>query len=343
MNRVDVLATLSHYADHVAPVWKALPADVRGEFYTSQDALGHVRDTLGIDARGLPSRRERANLPKRLTIVAAYRDLRRTHRMQRPSVYMQHGNGQTFVGKKHPGHLTLATHHQRVVLHLVPAERCVPWIETGQPVAVVGCPKLDRWHPAQSKPRTDPPTVAIAWHWDAPFLPETRSAWPFYQEALPVLKAMEDAGEIRLMGHGHPLIIDEIIPHYERHGIHYTRSFEDVMREADIYVNDASSTLYEFASLDRPVVVMNCPHYRRDVEHGLRFWANADVGVQVDGPEEVPDAIRYALTDPPEQRAARRRGVQAAYEYTDGQCARRAAEAILGALKQVAYIHTSTE
>lgn len=334
MNRIDVLATLPHYADHIAPVWHALPPEVRGEFYTLRASIPHIRK-LGIEPVILPPIRRRALLPKRLTIVAAYRDLKQVDRMQRPSTYIEHGNGQTFVGKKHVGHLTLATHHERLVLKLLPASRCIEWIQNGLPTAVVGCPKLDAWHPARPKHRWSPPVVAIAWHWDAPFLPETKSAWPHYRSVLALLKQMELDGEIQLLGHGHPHLIDQLIPHYRKLGIRFTRRFEDVMREADLYINDASSTLYEFASLDRPVVVMNAPWYRRDVEHGLRFWANADVGVQVDGPEEVPDAIRYALTDPPEQQAARRRGVQAAYEYTDGQCARRAAEAILEAHRRL--------
>lgn len=329
MNRLDVIATYAHYLDHIAPIWHALPGDARGTFWVAPGLVNYAAQK-GITATPIPKRPREMRTPT-LTLTAAYRDLKRAYRAGRPAVYMQHGNGQTFIGRKHPAYLG-TTHNELVRLYLAPAERCVTHMQTTAPISVVGCPKLDQWHPPAPKPRDTPPTVAIAWHWDAQWLPETRSAYYHYRPALRMLKDMEEAGEIRLLGHSHPLIIQEIIPEYEALGIEYTRSFEEVMRRADLYVNDASSTLYEFASLDRPVVVMNCPLYRKDVEHGLRFWSNADVGIQVEGPRDLPDAIRLALSDPPEQQANRQRGVQAAYAYTDGRCAARAAEAILSIL-----------
>ena len=59
------------------------------------------------------------------------------------------------------------------------------------------------------------------------------------------------------------------------------RDFDEVMERSTLYICDNSSTLYEFASTGRPVVVLNAPWFRRDIEHGLRFWEHADVGVSV--------------------------------------------------------------
>ena len=54
----------------------------------------------------------------------------------------------------------------------------------------------------------------------------------------------------------------EAIRFYEAHGIEYVPDFDDVLRRADVYACDNSSTLYEFASTGRPVVVLNAPWYR---------------------------------------------------------------------------------
>ncbi len=324
--KVDALATLSHYAAHIAPIWHALPEENRGNFYTVPGGKPHI-ERHGIEPAVITRRAPRGDI----TLVAAYRDLRRAYRLGRKCVYMQHGNGQTFREKHHLAYLggKLAP---GIELVLVPHQRCLEVMTTEAKTAVIGCPKLDKWHPAKPKTRGKPPVVAISWHWDGPHCPETRSAWPHYQTVLPLLKTMEDAGEITVLGHGHPLLLSRLVPEYERLGIAWTADFEEVLETADVYVNDSSSTLYEFCSLDRPAVVMNAPWYRRDVEHGLRFWANADVGVQVDHPDEVPAAIRRALKDPRSQQKARKRGVEAAYAFTDGRCAERAAEAILAAL-----------
>jgi len=112
-------------------------------------------------------------------------------------------------------------------------------------------------------------------------------------------------------------------------GIEPVEDFEDVLERADLYMCDNSSTLFEFASVGRPVVVLNAPWYRRHIEHGLRFWEAATVGVQVDHPAELRDAVMQALEDPPEQQAARQAAVRIAYTYTDGQASKRAAQEIL--------------
>jgi CDP-glycerol glycerophosphotransferase (TagB/SpsB family) len=59
-------------------------------------------------------------------------------------------------------------------------------------------------------------------------------------------------------------------------------------------VCDTSSTIYEFASLDRPVIVLNSPLYRKDIKHGLRFWDNIP-GIMIDNPWELPSAIDEAV------------------------------------------------
>jgi CDP-glycerol glycerophosphotransferase (TagB/SpsB family) len=166
--------------------------------------------------------------------------------------------------------------------------------------------------------------IAFAFHWGCKTSPETGSAWTHYAVVLP-----ETAIRYKVLGHGHPHIIDSLTPQYKRMGIEVVRDLDEVFERADLMCFDATSAGYEFASLGRPVVVLNAPWYRRDVNFGLRFWDHADVGVNVDEPGGLLAGIEEALMDSPEQSAKRRAAVEAAYAYTDGKCTERAAMAIL--------------
>jgi UDP-N-acetylglucosamine:LPS N-acetylglucosamine transferase len=152
--------------------------------------------------------------------------------------------------------------------------------------------------------------------------PETRPTLNHFTPAFVHLKE-----RFRVLGHGHPRLYG-IERDYRRAGIEYVPEFADVCRRADVYVCDNSSTLYEFAATGRPVVVLNGPGYRRDVHHGLRFWEAADVGIQVDHPRDLPDAVAEALSDPPKRRRAREAALDLVYAHRSG-AAERAAEAIV--------------
>jgi hypothetical protein len=70
----------------------------------------------------------------------------------------------------------------------------------------------------------------------------------------------------------------------------------DVRKFANLLICDNSSLMYEMSYLGRNVVALNAPWYRRDVEHGLRFWQWR--GIQVDTPEEL---LALDFTDRSEQ------------------------------------------
>lgn len=336
MRKIDAIATYVHYAEHMLPIWLSIPEELRGTFYASKKTERFLKSKK-VQAVVFARRNRKVPLSDNLTLVASFRDLKIANMSKRATVYMQHGTGQAFQGSTggNTGHIP--TRHDAVSntqLYLTPSsyhiDQMAPY--TKAPIVPIGCPKLDVWHTQPEKPKSDPPVVALAFHWDRHTFPETRSAWDFYKPHFNLLTDMRDAGEIELLGHGHPLMRDVFMPVYRRHKIPFAKYFTEVLEKADILLNDASSVLFEFASLDRPVVVLNTPWYRKDVEHGLRFWEHANIGIQVDNPEtELQAAIRNSLAYDPnkEQRHA---AVQAAYEYTDGSCAEKAVEAILEVL-----------
>jgi CDP-glycerol glycerophosphotransferase (TagB/SpsB family) len=108
---------------------------------------------------------------------------------------------------------------------------------------------------------------------------------------------------------------------YRRAGINVVRDFADVCRQADLYITDNSSSLYEFAATGRPVVVLNAPWYRRDVHHGLRFW-DAIPGPQVDHSRDlVPTVLKALETDTTDLRES---ALAKVYAYRSGAAERAA-------------------
>jgi CDP-glycerol:poly(glycerophosphate) glycerophosphotransferase len=175
------------------------------------------------------------------------------------------------------------------------------------------------------------PLVVVSFHWDCGHIPECGNCWDYYAGELYRLARMSDEERgWRLAGHAHPMA-PEIFQWWQAIGVPTFQHFSDVLDHADLYVCDNSSTLYEFASTDRPVVVLNRPEYRRDVDHGGRFWRWANVGLQVDEPGMLADGVRNALADADGFREQRQRVVAEVYAYTDGHATDRAVAAVLAA------------
>jgi hypothetical protein len=300
---IDAYGSNRHYLDHLRPIWDRLPN--RGRFWTG-DSQERDRDTP--------------------VLVACWRDAQ----TMRPSpiVYVEHGAGQTYQETGtwngcYPGGEGL----DHVVLFICPNETVADaWHRTypGTPTAVVGCPKLDRWHQGAVTPRTELPTVAVTFHWQCGVVPETRSGYLHYSPALSALAADR---RWNLLGHGHPRIWHRMERIWNRLSVESTPDLADVFDRADLLVMDNTSAGYEFASLGRPVVAVNIPAYRRDVHHGLRFW-DYPPGLQCDTPGALVDTVAVALEDPPAAQEIRRRAVEAVYAHTDGQATDRAVSAI---------------
>lgn len=312
---IDFYATERHFLDHLRPTWLALRPARRGTFYALRAIAGHA-GRRGLDVVPVDSIYDRERLPAsdNPTVVAGYGDLKRARLASRSSFALaQHGAGQSYGADP-----AIARHHSYaggadcddVELFLVPNDHAAVRYREAYPAAVVdvvGSPMLDELPrgPAESADLV----VATGFHWDCQLGTETGSA---IRDFAPVLGAVARAfpGAI---GHGHPRRPD-LAWRYKAAGIEYVRDFAEVCARASVYVCDNSSTLFEFAATGRPVVVLNDRRFRRDREHGLRFWEAADVGIQVDSPADLVAAIRTAIADPPELAAARQAALELIYQ-----------------------------
>ncbi|MCC6619470.1 MAG: hypothetical protein IT341_10590 [Chloroflexi bacterium] len=320
MTTIDLLASEPHFADHLAPIWQQLPQRVRGAFVIpAHQAATAAR--LGI-RRGHPI--------SDAVLVASWGDHKRARKFGYERIArIEHGIGQSF-SDDHPAYAG-GIGCDDVELFLVPNQVAGRRWQAAYPraqVAVVGCPKNDR-PPIHF--RSSPPIVVVSFHWGGnASQPETTSAWDDFAGAV---LALRDDARFRLAIHGHPKAAPRIEPWARRHRLEFIPTFDQVLQVAAAYVCDGVSTLYEFAATDRPVVVLNAAAYRRDVEHGLRFWREASVGIQVDVGADLGAAIALALEDRPEQRRLRRASVRRVYAHR-GDASRRAAASLTGWLEQ---------
>lgn len=313
---IDAFATELHYVEHLAPIWSALRPDERGTFGTIKRLMPLFTRLTGCQAS---PRRPRGDGP---VLVAGFKDMRMVNR---PAILVEHGAGQDYAdgSPSNPG----GGERHRVVLFLCPNEsvalRNAQWYSA--PAVVVGCPKMDAWHRRDKRAEKigKDVTVAISFHYDSTQIQEARSAFPHYRRALRHL-----AQSFTTIGHGHPRAFAKYEPHYLQAGIEPVRHFDEVLERADIYVCDNSSTIPEFASTGRPVVFLNAPWYRADIDFGGRFWDWPRGQVQINDPDELVHGIAYALRDPWSARSARERMVRKVYAHTDGRAADRAVAAI---------------
>jgi hypothetical protein len=293
---VDAFATQPHYRDHITPIWNQIfPLD-RGVF---------ARNAGQLAGRTNP------------VVVAGYLDLFLVR--DRPVIFVEHGAGQTYSGRApaHPG----GRGREAVRLFICPSERVAELNRTAYPntpAVAVGAPTMDYYH--HRPPRPEAGVVAVAFHWNAQVCPESRSAFLHYRNVLGSL-----ARERQVIGHGHPRIEEPLRKFYAKVGIPWV-SLDEIYRRAEVLVVDNSSIGWEFLSLDRPVVWLNAPWYRRSVEHGMRFWELADSGVQVDEPGELSFAVSEALMDT--RRVRRHEVIEQVYFACDGKASLRAADAI---------------
>lgn len=326
---IDFIAAGSHFAEHLAPVYLALPESHRGQFFVKEKGItASVAERVkeyGITPVNA-MHMQRGGGP---VVVASSTDHSFANLRRRPMAYLNHGIGQT---ARHPNgsfvnnSSYVGTRARRnVALFLCPGPYPAGIMREIYPRAItveVGAPKMDKWH--GYKPHNETPVITCSFHWDAAHIvPEFGSAWREFIDVFCNLKGYQ------LYGHAHPRIAGLLKGEFEQRGVKFLEHFDEVLKVSDLYINENSSTLYEFASTGRPVVVLNPSFFRRNVWHGLRFWDAAHVGINCDHPGDLQKAVELALSDSSEQQAARHNAVNQVYSYTDGCASVRAAQALV--------------
>lgn len=331
-SRVDFYVSQPNYAAHLAPIWHALDPAERGRWHVANPRLRAPAVAEGVAvhdmAQGWPSG------PLRPCVVAGGTDA--AGMRQRPCILVEHGVGQAY-DVDHPSY-SGGCRRGSVALFLCPNEVVARRNADAYPeaqVAIIGSPRLDQLR--QRATSTDRTTAALSFHWDCRLTPESRWALPHYERALPdLVAALRKAGH-EVIGHGHPRFSVHFSRLWQRLGVEHVRDFTEVVDRAWLYVCDNSSTLYEWAALGRPVVVLDAPWYRQSVDLWPRFWSCADVGVRIADPLHLQPAVLLGLLDPPAVRARRQAIVDEVTPLLDGQGAQRAAAAIRSVLRDGSY------
>ena len=208
-----------------------------------------------------------------LVLVASTKDLRNNP----GAVYMDHGCGLQWHGPR-----TLDSIRADARGVLAPNEYLAGrYAAAGIVAGVVGTPKLDA---LLKVPRPSGP-VAISLHWTtvaySRVLGDYRGAFA------------ELAARVEVIGHGHPRAWSKLRPYWEGLGVEPVADFAEVVRRAGTYVCNHGSTIYEWAALDRPVVLLEVPGQERLIRtsSGLRYTDHAWVGEHAT-PETLVDVVR---------------------------------------------------
>lgn len=268
--KIDVVASLPHYLNHMLPIFEALPERLRGEVHP-------VREIA------------RRPHPGRAALVAGWQDVAELGG-RCPMIYVEHGAGQTYTGdervRRNPGYSgSGGERHHGVIGFIAPNQRVADRWRTA-PAVAAGCPKLDWWW--QHHRHGERWSVCFAWHWPGgQVCPEAESAWEHYAEELPeIAEAMRRQG-FDVYGHAHPRWLGRLDQKLADAGLTVLTDERQVFQTCETLIVDNSSLGAEFMALGRPVIWMNAPWYRRDVDHGDRFWTWPTLTMQVDGPVEL--------------------------------------------------------
>ena len=285
---IHAVSSRPNYWRHIRPVFEALPVEMRGEI---------------LD--GAHPRQQRLDRDD-VFLIGGFTDL--VAAGGRRAIYIEHGAGQTYVDARrhHRAHYAGGEHPDNVIGYICPNEIVAEsW---GRPAIAVGCPAL------KSVGSRTGGWVVITFHFDAPFVsPEARSARPHYLDDLHHIVTWVRMANWsnKVLGHAHPRDhrAERI---WKLLDVPFEPDPDEALRKASLVIADNTSFAYEAAALGIANVALNAPWYRRDVEHGLRFWEHPP-GLMVDDAWDLMKHDLHDWIDSGENRKIRRRAVKRAY------------------------------
>lgn len=317
--KIDLVASLPHYVDHALPIFEELPGDVRGRVQPLEYPPP------------FPT-------PGRAALVASWQDVAQLSG-RATMIYVEHGAGQGYAGDpasaRMPGYSTSGGERHLGVVGFIAPSQAVADRWTTAPAVAVGCPKLDRY---LREPRViDRWSVCFAWHWDGHSVSqEASTAWHHYSVEMPeIVRRLQRQG-FEVYGHAHPRWNGRLDEALSRCGFDAVLPTDaDVLTRCGTLFVDNSSLGMEMMAVGGVTAWLNAPWYRRDVQHGGRFW-NWTIGVpEINGPEDMIDLDAGTILNwGPEGREARDRLVASTYQYTDGSSSKRAAQWIVDLIGQ---------
>jgi hypothetical protein len=284
------------------------------------------------DGLGVVVKDNLSDIDEDIVCVFSYGDLKLIDELGKYIIFCEHGVGM-YYNNAHPSYAGSLTKREKVILRLSPNENhAQKERETLEcPVEVIGVPKLDKYANKYWDFNKEKPTVAISFHFDCFVNPETRSSFFHFQKIIPELKK-----HFNLLGHAHPRLMRDIEGFYIKNKIRVIKDFDDVIRLADVYVIDNSSTIFEWCITNKPIVLLNPPFYRREVEHkgNPRFWKHSGIAPLCDKPEDLIASIWEAVNNHDKYLPKIREAEKDVLTFTDGKCAERAVQAIKKHIQQ---------
>lgn len=299
MTKINFFAREKHHQDHARPIARAF----------CQEVISKLNDIDGD-----------------YICVFSFGDLRDVSEFGKKIIFCEHGTG-LFYENKHSSYAGSTTKRENVVLRLSPnklhADKEKETLSC--PVEIIGVPKLDKFANREWKINYSKPTVVISFHFDCLVNQETRSSFRYYEKIIPELKK-----HFNLIGHAHPRLMRDIENFYIKNNIKVVKDFEEVMLVADVYCIDNSSTIWEWLITGKPIVLLNNPYYRKEIEHkgNPRFWRLSNIAPLCEKPEDLISCIKESCDNYQHYLPKIKEARLEMLTYIDGNCTQRAVDAI---------------
>lgn len=229
-----------------------------------------------------------------VALVASKTDQLAAQKMGFMVVRCEHGIGQTYLDGDASGSYAGSVMHGSLFAFHAPGHHPYKRQRSAAPHVLaqrVGCPWLDSVpHKMDPKEAAGRP-VGFGFHWNNTARPETSRTWDWWLNAI-----REVATQREVWATCHPRDYKDFAEQVRQRNIpvNLTSDLREMHRRVGVFCADNTSALYLMAALGHPVVVLNHPSYRDYMEHGLRFWDAADVGVQCGDTQDLLEAIEEA-------------------------------------------------